>query len=266
MFLAEVDISGDAAPVFLDDPSCSLDQEGRRHIARALCGLAESRQVIVLTHELMLVVELRRAARYARTEPHVQHMVRLGRSAGIVRPDLPWEGLEYTKRTGVLETKVRPLADLHATGDRDAYKREAEHVCNYFRQSFERAVEDGVFGGCILRGDDAVHTQKLKDVVCTPEIEALVDRGLGEYSPWVHDRSRVNLSDPPTPSEFEEGIRCFRDLVKVIAREKDRIGKARTARKKAARQTLIAAETAPAVPPEGPGTEITVSDARATRE
>ena len=82
MFLAEMDVLGESNPIVLDDPVSSIDQEGRRHIARTLCELARDRQVIVFTHELSFVHELRRQA-HGGVPAHFQHVCRRGRRVGL---------------------------------------------------------------------------------------------------------------------------------------------------------------------------------------
>lgn len=77
MFLAEMEVRSDPSPVVFDDPTSSIDQEGRRRIGRTLLKLGEKRQVIVFTHELSLVLELQRHATPA-CEVFPQHVKRLG--------------------------------------------------------------------------------------------------------------------------------------------------------------------------------------------
>ncbi|MGH2937742.1 MAG: hypothetical protein ACRDPE_06435, partial [Solirubrobacterales bacterium] len=97
MFLAEMEVRSDASPVVFDDPTSSIDQEGRRRIARMLLKLGESRQVIVFTHELSLVRDLQRFESSA-CGVVAQHIKRVGKTVGHVQPSLPLGGAQR-KRT-----------------------------------------------------------------------------------------------------------------------------------------------------------------------
>ncbi|MCY3894537.1 MAG: AAA family ATPase [Acidimicrobiaceae bacterium] len=57
-FLAECRTSGSDCPVVFDDPVCSLDDRNSELIAERLSELAEERQVIILTHDVMFAAAL----------------------------------------------------------------------------------------------------------------------------------------------------------------------------------------------------------------
>lgn len=97
----------------------------------------------------------------------------------------------------------------------------------------------------------------------TPQIRKLIDRGLGENSPWVHDQSRANFPASPTPDELEAGLDCYRELLRALTAEQRLLDTDRKQKKANAKEALKAAETAPVVPPEP--ADITVKDARAGR-
>jgi hypothetical protein len=222
MFLAEMEVRSDPSPIVLDDPTSSIDQEGRRRIARTLVGLGERRQVIVFTHEMTLVMDLQRQA--SSTSPvSVQHITRLGETVGHVRPSLPWDGLSARERRGDLNEKLVVLRKEYEGRDEDAYRQKAGDFCMRLRQAFERAVEDLVLGGVITRRSDDVHTKQLRKINHTEEICDLVDRGMSDNSPWVHDRPLADGSSPPSPDELQEGLDVLSDLVKAVgALEKER--------------------------------------------
>jgi hypothetical protein len=212
MFLAEMDVLGDASPIVLDDPVSSIDQEGRRHIARALCDLARTRQVIVFTHEMSFVHELRRHGR--RGVPLCfQHVCRDGYRVGHVRDGLPWEGQTTKQRRQTLHDRLGELRAYHAEGRLDIYRRDVTEFCWMLRSSFERAVEEDVLGETVTRRDDTIHTKNLKNVMLDEEIAALVDRGVDDCSPWAHDQPLSDGTDPPTPDELRQGLDLFGELL-----------------------------------------------------
>jgi ABC-type multidrug transport system ATPase subunit len=225
MFLAEMEVRSDPSPIVLDDPTSSIDQEGRRRIARTLLELGKRRQLIVFTHELSLVMDLQRYST-SLSQISIQHVTRLGGTVGHVRPSLPWDGLSATERRGDLDQKLVRLRTDYEERDEEKYRQQAADFCARLRQAFERAVEDLVLAGVITRRSDDVHTKKLRNINYTEEICDLVDRGMSENSPWVHDRPHADGSSPPSPDELTEGLDVLADLLKAVgdldkARRKD---------------------------------------------
>jgi predicted ABC-type transport system involved in lysophospholipase L1 biosynthesis ATPase subunit len=210
-FLAEMEVLPGGSPVVFDDPATSIDQEGRRHIARTITRLAADRQVIVFTHEMSFVHELQR-----QTDPNVplniQHVVRIGDSTGNVRASLPWEGLASSKRKGPLGDSLTAVRKAYETGDPDVYAGPVHEFCRMLREAFERTVEDRILAGVITRREDAIHTRKMDRIHCTAEICAMVDRGMSENSPWVHDRPVGDGTVIPTVAELQEGLDLYIEL------------------------------------------------------
>jgi ABC-type transport system involved in cytochrome c biogenesis ATPase subunit len=244
MFLAECEACGDGAPVIMDDPCCSLDQEGRRHIARSLAALAADRQVIVFTHDLPFVARLREAADMGTTviDVHVQHVVRLDSAAGIVRGGLPWEGLRPSDRVAPLGAKLSAAA-AHATGDPDVYRQLTEDFYNYLRQAYERVTEADLFGGAIERGNDAIHTQQLTQTLLGhDDIVALVQQGMTQTSTWLHDRAAADNPLLPTVDEMTDALESYQQLlarIKAVRSERERAKRDASAQRRA---TLQAAD------------------------
>lgn len=226
-FLAEVSVSAAyrGQPVVLDDPVCSIDHQGRRHIARALVRMARDRQVIVFTHELTFLHDLQRAARAEQLGMHAQYVSKSRGHAGRVGAGLPWAGMTARERARDLNRRHQDLAALYRRDPSDPeYERTALEFCERLREAFERVLEDEVIGGVVTRGDPGVHPQQLRDVAWSEEICRLSDLGNADTSPWVHDRSRAANPIPPTPDELQEGLQVLVDLRRAVVtlREKRR--------------------------------------------
>jgi ABC-type transport system involved in cytochrome c biogenesis ATPase subunit len=214
MFLAEMEVRSDKSPIVFDDPTSSIDQEGRRRIAKTLHQLGADRQVIVFTHELSLVRELQRRATSS-SPVAVQWVRRIGKTVGHVQPSLPWEGLSPSERAGDLDQRLVKLRALYGENDQPAYAEKAGTFSSDLRASFERAVEDLVLAGVITRRSDDVQTKKLRVINWSPEICDVVDRGMSENSAWMHDRPLADGALPPAPDELAEGLTLYRELLEM---------------------------------------------------
>jgi hypothetical protein len=244
MFLAEMEVRSDPSPVVFDDPTSSIDQEGRRRIARTLLKLGEGRQVIIFTHELSLILELQRHATPA-CEVSTQHVKRLGKTVGHVQPSLPWEGLSPRERFGDLDQKLLKLREEYAKNDEENYAPQAGHFCKLLRAAFERAVEDAVLAGVVTRRSDDVRTKQLRTINWSEEICDLVDRGMSENSPWVHDQPLADGASPPSPDELKEGLDVYAELLKAVGTIKKGRDAEAEKRKKERVAVLKAVELAP---------------------
>jgi len=217
MFLAEMEVLADSSPVVFDDPSSSVDQEGRRQIARTIARLGRDRQVVVFTHEFSFVHELR--LRTPKDIPlELQHVCRLGETVGHVRPHLPWDGLPAGERVSPMREMLAEVQRGEKGGDAT---REARELCLYMRESCERTVEDRILGGVVTRRDDEVHTKRLDKLIADPGIADLVDEIMGESSEWLHARPTADGSLPFTSSELEEAVNRYADLQKRITEIED---------------------------------------------
>jgi predicted ATPase len=248
MFLAEMEVRRDCSPIVLDDPVSSVDQEGRRHIARCLRALAVHRQVVVFTHELSFVHELRRGAP-AELPMHIQHVRRIGETTGHVAAGLPWEGLKAKQRVDVLHRKLKEADERYEIGDTSLYMPVVIEFCEMLRSSFERATEEEILAEVITRRSDAIHTAKLQEVNVSQTVCELVDRGVDDSSPWMHDRPLADGAEPPTPQELREGLDLYERLLKTL-KEDRREGKAKP------RFTQASSLSEDEVPPSGRRAEL----------
>lgn len=215
MFLAEMEVISDPSPIVFDDPVSSIDQEGRRHIARSVLALAADRQVIVFTHELSFIYELDRLAP-TELPVKVQQLRRRGGTVGHVFPDLPWQGLKAKQRVGPLHEKLAAARELDETGEEEKYEEAVFEFCVLLREAFERAIEEGVLMDTVTRRKDTVHVLSLRRTRWSEEICDLAEQGTDENSPWVHDRPRGDGSVPPTPDELLKGLEVFKKLLAAI--------------------------------------------------
>jgi ABC-type transport system involved in cytochrome c biogenesis ATPase subunit len=231
MFLAEMEVLEDTSPIVLDDPTSSIDQEGRRHIARTVTALGRKRQVIVFTHEFSFIHELRLRVP-KEVQLTLQHVCRMGKTVGHVRPHLPWDGLSPAERVPALRQMLAELRRAEGEGNPTEVAREAMALCLYLRESCERTVEDRILAGTVTRRGDEVHTKMLDRLIVDPEIAELVDEIMSEASEWLHARPAADGSLPFTSAELEEEINRYAELQRrITAIEGDRKDKARSARK-----------------------------------
>jgi energy-coupling factor transporter ATP-binding protein EcfA2 len=205
-FLAEAGVS-DPSIVVLDDPVSSLDLERREVIVDRLVAEAQKRQVIVFSHDLPFVVDMLSRAEAAAVTVTTQTVWRVGASSvGRVQNDLPFRGMTLKQRIGVLKERLAQWDTQGAPATVDEAWRRVEGFYADLRLAWERAVEERVFKGVLLRHERAVHSQKLKKVKITDEIVDQVDHGMSRAGYFVHDAPRTSGVQLPGRSHLAKDL------------------------------------------------------------
>jgi energy-coupling factor transporter ATP-binding protein EcfA2 len=211
-FLAEVALSEGDGGIIVDDPVSSLDDERREYIADRLVAEAETRQVVVFTHDLPFMLDLLDRAEKAGQEPLVQGIWRMGSDVGRVDDHPPFKAMRLKKRLGVLAEEVAVWEKQMPPRDEDeAWRR----VCDFYarlRISWERAVEELLFKGVVARFQREVKTQWLDDVNITPELVAAVKEGMTRCSKFVHDEPPAAGSTLPGRTELAKDLQKLTDF------------------------------------------------------
>ena len=218
-FLAELAISGHNSPIVFDDPVTSLDHVYRRFIAHRLAREAVNRQVIVFTHDIALLLELKTKAGELGNVAFTAHTVkRFGKDAsGVTVGTLPWHAMPVSDRLSYLQDLVPRLRPLYASS-REEYNEKAANLYALLRETWEAAVEEVLLFGTICRHGQEVQTQRLRSVKVTTEDYRAIALGMGKCSTWMrgHDKSKALGIDRPGPDEIESDIKQLRDFIKAI--------------------------------------------------
>ena len=213
-FLAELQVADDRGGIVLDDPVSSLDDERRTSIVERLVSEAGRRQVIVFTHDLPFVFELRSFAKKRDVLVHVQNIWRQGDDVGRVDQHPPFKTLNIKDRVSRLADEVEEMRKSRPANNDEAW-RQVDGFYKRLRTSWERAVEERLFGGVIERFERDVKTTQFRNVRVTPDRIAACEGGMTRASRFVHEDPYA--AQGPLPSI--EGM--IVDVGKLRAFEKD---------------------------------------------
>jgi energy-coupling factor transporter ATP-binding protein EcfA2 len=203
-FLAEALVSQSRGGIIFDDPVSSLDVERIEHIARRLVELAQKReQLVVFTHNLVFAWCLQAAAELGEVPFAVRPLARLGDRAGIVRSGRSWPGERLKERLGRLRSTLQELEALHRKGDVDRYEEGAKQFAGDVRETWERAIEEGLFKGVVMRFQRDVKALKIKEVEVTAAQTQEIYDGMTETSPYHHQASLAKPVPTPTPEDLK---------------------------------------------------------------
>ncbi len=209
-FLAELATAPDRSGIVLDDPVCSLDHVRRRRVAERLAREAEARQVVIFTHDIAFLSQLRRAPRAASVECRVQTVESVpARGHGVCDCRVPWEGANVKERLSALRRMAQDASALYTKTGRDggAYVAAAESAYLLLRRTWERAVEEVLLGGVVQRFEPEIHTKQLRTVTDISDDDyQRLDAGMGKCSLALHDQPGAENEPTPGPDELKDDI------------------------------------------------------------
>jgi energy-coupling factor transporter ATP-binding protein EcfA2 len=206
-FLAEISLPPSKSGIIFDDPVCSLDHLLRENVAKLLVELARERQVIVFTHDLFFLVCLHDLAGKEGVQIMDQQVLKEPWGTGVCTADVPWEAAKLTRRVGILRKILQESKAKYKKEGTVAYAPLASLICLRMRQTLERAIEEILMRGIVIRYRRSVQTQKVKDLSkITADDCKLLDDLMAKYSKILHDQREEARVVWPEPQEIEDDI------------------------------------------------------------
>ena len=217
-FLTEVESDPTKSAVVFDDPVTSLDHVRRERMARRFVELASGRQVVVFTHDIAFIVDLKRAAEVASVDVVERWVTKAQTHVGRVSEGGPWDARMVGQRLDELNRRLADVRSTYAGGDPAACQEAARSWYQDLRVVWERALEEVVLGPVLVRGRLELRPTNLKVFVRFTEADdqefqaaftRCGDRG-------SHDRSsELNRPLPPV-AELEADLDALRGWHKRV--------------------------------------------------
>lgn len=135
-FLTEVTTAQHRSAFVFDDPVSSLDHRWRSQVAKRLVEEAAQRQVVVFTHDMILVHDLYGIAEASGCSCSMVSVTRGSTGAGVVTPGLPWAAQRVEDRIDKMEKAARAANELYETNDDEGYRQAATRIYDQLRASW----------------------------------------------------------------------------------------------------------------------------------
>jgi hypothetical protein len=215
-FLAELATEQCRSAIVFDDPVNSLDHLWRGCFARRLVEEAQDRQVIVFTHDIVFLHDLMSGAddlgvpiSLCRVQSNRDH-------CGLVVDGLPWVAKKTVQRIDQLEKDARATQHHYDAGNEEQYEAEICSVYDGLRATVERAVEEWVFRGVVVRHRDYINLKDLRLVTVVAvthceRLQKLFQRCCDVTQ--AHDRSSLRSFGVPRPDEAIGDLAELRAIV-----------------------------------------------------
>lgn len=234
-FLAEIKTFSNHHPIILDDPVSSLDHIYREKIAARLCQEAMTRQVIIFTHDLALIMEIDSKCEvllsdHSTCPPLSSFTIRRnGRDSGICYQEAPWRGMTTGGRASYLEKSIHSFKELYDS-DISKYNEKTAMLYSLLREAWESAIEQDLFYSIVSRGRNSIQTlNKIESITIEASDTAIISANMTLTSTWMqgHDKSKAFDENRPSPSEVLGHIAALKSFSKTIVDRRKSTGKAK---------------------------------------
>jgi energy-coupling factor transporter ATP-binding protein EcfA2 len=242
-FLTEAALDESCTGIILDDPVSSFDLGARKNLARYLTELARTRQVIVFTHDLVFLYELKTQAKDLSVGT-VTHWVQRGHDGT--------PGMVFLENSPACEGdyKSSRLARERYTKAKTAMPQEQQWLLaqgfGALRTSYEAFIIFALFEGVVERFEERISFGRLKDVSLDPGIVKEVISRMETLSRYIdaHLHSDSFTGQKPGPDVLWAEIEAFDTLRKQHKQEKKAVHTAATETKSSAEEKSAMQEDA----------------------
>lgn len=221
-FFTEAELDASKSALILDDPVSSLDHIRRGLVATRLAKLAEARQVIVFTHDVSFVADLKREANGIGVQIGERSVTRSrggDRKPGACGTKHPWKAKDVSERLGELRNELaRIKKNTHAFDDA-TYEKEVASWAGNLSETWERIFSQELVGPVLAEGGLEVRPQMVRIFARFSDVdEREFQASYGRVSQWAkrHDKSgMVNYVAPPV-NALEEELKLVEDWFKRV--------------------------------------------------
>ena len=188
-FLAELVTSRDHSGIVFDDPMSSLDHIYRERVAKRLVEEAQHRQVVIFTHDLGFLFEVKRGAEADDVAVHYQHVKRRMKTPGHVTDDLPLKAKEAPALVNALRTELKDIKGQLDTVSETKRVILVKGVIEQLREAWDQVIADFI-APVLGRFDNQIKGNSLfKLLVLTQDDVDLIKAARGRLSEGLHNAS-----------------------------------------------------------------------------
>jgi hypothetical protein len=196
-FFTEAHLNASNSALILDDPVNSLDHIRRGLVAARLAALAGNRQVIVFTHDVAFVADLKREAN-GKGVPIAERSVTRSRAderkPGSCSTTHPWKAKDAPARLDELRRDLARIKKESSNWDQKAYEDAVAIWAGNLSETWERIFSQEIVGPVLAEGGLEVRPMMVKILArFTEDDRAEFEASYSRVSQWAkrHDKSAL---------------------------------------------------------------------------
>ena len=225
-FFTESCLDGSPSALILDDPVTSLDHIRRSLVAGRLVNLAVSRQVIIFTHDVAFVADLKLAAStqgVSVAERSVTRNRAEDRKPGLCTTKHPWKAKDVPGRLDELRMELARIKRESACWDENMYENTVANWAGNLSETWERIFSQEIVGPMLAEGGLEIRPMMVKVMA------RFSDDDYNEFaasysrvSQWVkrHDKSILLNYVAPEVVDLESELEIVNTWFKRVKRYK----------------------------------------------
>lgn len=209
-FLTEVYYDNSRSCVIFDDPMSSLDHQRRASVAQNIVNLAEDRQVIVFTHDLVFLSDVIKRAIFCGIPICERSVERDAQQRpGRIINEFPWKAKRVTQRIEELKSLLATIKLDRPELSRSEYENRTSDWAGKLSETWERLIRSEIIYRVVDRSTTEVRPMMVRILAKTTDDdynEFLA--GYSAASTWArrHDKSEEFNYVAPEPDQMESEI------------------------------------------------------------
>ena len=221
-FFTEACIDASKSAIILDDPVTSLDHIRRALVAARLAAFAETRQVVVFTHDVSFVADLKREAN-GKHVPIAERSVMRSRAderkPGACSTTHPWKAKEVPARLDELRRELARIKKDCGVWDHKAYEDAVAVWAGNLSETWERIFSQEIVGSVLAEGGLEVRPMMVKVLArFSDNDQKEFEVSYSRVSQWAkrHDKSALVNYVAPEVSDLEEELKLVDSWFKRV--------------------------------------------------
>lgn len=212
-FFTEAHLDGSKSALILDDPVTSLDHTRRGLVATRIAALAETRQVILFTHDVAFVADLKREAGAKGVRIAERSIMRSRadeRKPGACTTKHPWKAKDVPARLDELRQELRRIKKESTAWEEKQYEDAVAVWAGNLSETWERIFSQEIVGPVLAEGGLEVRPMMVKVLArFSVDDHHEFEGSYGRASQWArrHDKSAVVNYVAPDIEKLEEELR-----------------------------------------------------------
>ena len=223
-FFTEAQLDASKSGLILDDPVNSLDHVRRGQVAARLAAVAENRQVVVFTHDVSFVADLKREANatgVAISDRSVTRSRGDERKPGSCGAALPWKAKDVPTRLDDLPKELARIEKENTNWDDPEYETMVAIWAGNLSETWERIFSQEIVGQILADGGLEVRPVMVKILARFNEDDHRdFEASYSRVSKWTkrHDKSPMVNYVAPDVADLKaelERVTCWFRRVKT---------------------------------------------------
>lgn len=225
-YFTDAHLDASKSALILDDPVSSLDHVRRDLVASRLAAIAETRQVIVFTHDVPFVADLKREANgrgVLVAERSVTRQRGGEHKPGACHTTHPWKTKDVSARLGDLRGDLARIKRESAGWDDRTYEDAVAVWAGNLSETWERIFSQEIVGVILAEGGLEVRPMMVKVLArFSEEDQREFDSSYSHVSQWTkrHDKSVAVNFVVPDVSALEKELNLVEIWFKRVKKYK----------------------------------------------